>query len=124
MSNIDKTTYYPFEIIDCRDSEWNDVRLSFDDWSWFKETYKTDTINDYYMNGYGIQGLVLASRIAVGLDAYPDDLEPDSEGDTCFLIFQDYDSAIETAKLAKEMISSQAAIEKMIVIARENDLED
>jgi len=124
MSNIDETTYHPFKIIDGRDSQWSDVRLSFDDWGWFQDTYKTDTINDYYMNGYGIQGLVLASRVAAGLAAYPDGLDPNSEGDTCYLIFQDHASAIETAQLAKEMISNRASIEKMINIAREHDLEE
>ena len=124
MPNIDKTTYFPFELNDNRESKWSDVRLSFDNWEWFSKTYNTDSINDYYINGYGVQGLVLASRVAAGLEAYPDGLEPNSEGDTCYLIFDDYESAIETAKLARNMISSKESIETMIEVARENDLED
>ena len=120
----DKTTFAPFELIDCRDTEWADVRLSFDDWSWLSETYSTDSIEGYYLNGYGIQGLVLASRIAAGLDLYPDGLDPNSEGDTMFFHFSDLDMALETAKLAQEMILDREKIVAMIGVARENDLED
>ncbi len=124
MSKIDKETYFPFELIDGRGSQWDDVRLSFSAWDWFKDKYGTDTIDGYYINGYGVQGLVLASRVSAGLPAYPDDLDPNSEGDTCYLIFQDHDLAVETAQLAKKMISSRALIEKMITVARKHDLED
>ncbi|MCO1337022.1 hypothetical protein MO867_22110 [Microbulbifer sp. OS29] len=124
MSNTDKTTFHPFIVIDGRDSEWSDVRVSFDNWGWLQEAYKTDIINDYHMNGYGIQALVLAARVAAGLDVYPADLDLNSEGDTCYLIFKNYASAVETAGLAKEMITSRKAIEKMINIAREHNLED
>ena len=120
----DKTTFAPFELIDCRDTEWGDVRLSFNDWSWLNETYGTDTIEGYYLNGYGVQGLVLACRIAAGLDAYPDGLEPNSEGDTCFLHFSDLDVAIETIQLAQDMIGDRDKIAAMVAVARDHDLED
>jgi hypothetical protein len=124
VDDRDKTTFAPFELIDCRNTEWADVRLSFNDWSWLNETHGSDTIDDYYLNGYGLQGLVLAARVAAGLDPYPDGMEPNSEGDTLFLHFSDIDVAVETARLAQEMILDREKIVAMIEVARENDLED
>ncbi len=120
----DKSTFAPFELIDCRDTKWGDLRLSFSDWAWLTDTHGTDTIDGYYLNGYGVQGLVLAARIAAGLEAYPQGLEPDSEGDTCFLHFTSLNDAVDTAQLAKEMIGDRSKIAALIVVARENDLED
>ncbi|MCP3943484.1 MAG: hypothetical protein GY710_18670 [Desulfobacteraceae bacterium] len=124
IDNQDKTTFFPFILIDNRDSEWSDVRLSFSDWEWFKEKYGTDTINDYYINGYGIQGLVSASRIAAGVEPFPDGMDPNSEGDTCYFIFEELSVAVETAKLACQMINNLNNIEKMTIAARKNDLEE
>jgi hypothetical protein len=124
INGSDKTTFAPFELIDCRETEWKDVRLSFDDWSWLKETHGTDKIDGYYFNGYGVQGLVFAARIAAGLEAYPPGLDPDSEANTCFLHFDDLDVAVETAELAQNMIRDRDKLAAMIVVARENDLED
>lgn len=124
IDNQDKTTFFPFILIDNRDSEWSDVRLSFSDWEWFKEKYGTDTINDYYINGYGIQGLVLASRIAAGVEPFPDCMDPDSEGDTCLFIFEKLSGAVETAQFACQMINNINNIKKMIIVAREHNLEE
>ena len=121
---VDKTTFAPFELIDARETEWSDVRLSFNDWSWFQEKYETDTIDGYYMNGYGIMGLVLASRVAAGLEAFPDGLEPNPEGDTCYIHFSTYEMAVETARLAQSVIQDRDKIVEMIAVAREHDLED
>jgi len=120
----DKTTFAPFELIDCRDTEWSDVRLSFSDWSWLHETHGTDTIDDWYLNGYGVQGLVLAARVAAGLNAFPEGLEPNSEGDTCFIHFEDLDLAVETAQLGQAMIGDRDKVTALVAVARENDLED
>jgi len=54
IDDNDKTTFYSFELIGARNTEWSDVRLSFNDWDWFKKTHQTDIIDGYYMNGYGI----------------------------------------------------------------------
>jgi hypothetical protein len=124
VNGRDKTTFAPFELIDARDSEWGDVRLSFNDWAWLTKTHGTDTIDDYYLNGYGVQGLVLAARVAAGLDAYPDGLHPNSEGDTCFLHFNDLNVAIETAQLAREMIGDRGKIAALVMVVRDNGLED
>ena len=120
----DKETFFPFVLVDSRDSRWSDIRLSFNNWDWFQEKYGTNTINDYYINGYGVQGLVLAARIKAGLEPYPDGLDPNSEGDTCYIIFEDLATAVETATLACNMLHSIVEIENMIAIARDNDLDD
>ncbi len=124
INKKDPTTFFPFILIDNRDSKWSDVRLSFSNWEWFKKKYGTDTINDYYFNGYGIQGLILASRIATGLEPFKEGIDPNSEGDTCYFIFQELSDATETAQLACQMINNLDLIKKMIKIARENDLEE
>jgi len=66
------------------------------------------------------------SRIAAGLEAYADSMEPNSEGDSCYIMFEgsDLETVIETAKLAHVMINDRDILEKTIVIARVNDLED
>ena len=63
-----------------------------------------DHIGDCYLNGYGIQGMVIAARVIAGLEPLPPGADPDSEGDTCYMHFADLDSAVETATLAHAMI--------------------
>ncbi len=120
----DRTTFAPFVLIDARNSEWKDVRLSFHDWSWFKNTYGTDTIDDWYFNGYGVEGLIKAARLAADLDPECDGIDYDSEGDACFIHFKDLDEAIKTAELSVEMISDKTKLSQMIVLGRENGFED
>ena len=89
------------------DSEWEDVRLSFHDWDWFEEQYGSDTIDDYYMNGYGIEGLVKAARLSAGMEPEPELIEYNSEGDTCYIHFTDLQEAIFTAGLSSTMIKDK-----------------
>ena len=124
INDLDKTSFAPFTLIDCRKTQWPGVRLSFSDWDWFEEKYKTNEINNYYLNGYGIQGLVIAARISAGLKAYPNGLDPNSEGDTCYLIFDDLETAVKTATLASEMINDLDKITRLIAVARQNGLEE
>ena len=49
VDGLDKLTFAPFVLIDCRNTEWKDVRLSFNEWAWLKEMHGTQTINDYYL---------------------------------------------------------------------------
>ena len=120
----DNETFAPFELVDCRHEEWSDVRLSFSGWDWLQETHGTDEIQDYYLNGYGVQGLVIAARVKAGLEKYPNGMEPNSEGDTCYIHFSNFEMALETAALAQEMILDYDKLVDMVVVARENDLED
>ena len=116
VDDVDSTTFAPFSLIDCRQSEWPGVRLSFGDWDWLLEKLGTDTVDGYYMNGHSLQGLVLAARVHAGLEAYPAGVEPASEGDTCFIIFDDLATAVETARLASAMINDRSRIEQMIQV--------
>ncbi len=106
--------------MDYRQTELRDVRVSFNNWNWINDRYG-DEINGYYLDdGYGVQGLVLAARVLKGLPAYTNTMVPDSEGGTCYIIFGDYEEAVETIRIASEMINDKALILKAIDIAREN----
>ena len=121
---VDESTFFPFTLENMMDSEWKCVLLSFGEWDWFTEKHGSDTINDYYMNGYGVEGLVKAARHSAGLEAEPDSIDFDSEGDFCRIEFSDMNDAVETANLTSTMISDATALSKAIVVARENGFED
>ena len=121
---IDKETFAPFKLINALDTEWKDVRLSFSAWDWLQELVGSDSVDDYYLNGYGIQSLVMACRLDAGLEVWPEGIEYNSEGDTCYIHFSSLDDAVQTAQLAAEMIKDHTRIVAMIAVARENDFED
>jgi hypothetical protein len=120
----DSTTFAPFVLQDCRSAEWKDVRLSFSDWDWLQAKVGGDSIDDYYLNGYGIQGLVQAARIGAGLEPSCEGMDLNSEGDTCYIHFTDFDQALITAKLASEMINDDATLRRTVAVAKENGLDD
>ena len=124
VDGIDSTTFMPFSLIDARGTECNDIRLQFDDWAWLDEKYNTEYINDYYLNGGNVQGLVLAARVAAGLDACADGMELNSDGNTCFIHFKELQVAVHTAELAQKMINDRDEISRLADIAREHDFED
>ena len=120
----DRRTFAPFCLQNCLNTEWNDVRLFFNDWSWFARRYGTDSIDSYYLNGYGVQGLVQAAMIADAIHVPEDRVHFNSEGDTCYIHFRDLDVAIQAAKTASSMIKDVEQIKRMIEIARTHGLED
>lgn len=120
----DKVTFAPFVLENLLDSEWKDVRLIFADWDWIEQRYGTDTIDDYYFNGYGVEGLVRAIRLTAGLDPEPDSIHYNSEGDTCFIHFKNLEEAVATADLASNMIQDRNLLANAILVARENGFED
>ncbi|MCA9175121.1 MAG: hypothetical protein KDB14_11615 [Planctomycetales bacterium] len=120
----DATTYAPFILIDCRDTKWGDVRLQFSDHQWTHDHIGSEYIGDCYLNGYGIQGLVLAARARAGLEPLAEGMEPNSEGDTCYLHFADLASAVETASLAHAMIHAADQREACANLAVEEGLDD
>jgi hypothetical protein len=122
--SIDKETFAPFELINALDTKWKDVRLSFNAWNWLREFVGSDYVDDYYLNGYGVEGLVKACRLDIGLEVWPEGIEYDSEGDTCYIHFSRLDDAVQTAQLAAEMIKDRARIVAMSAIARENDFDN
>lgn len=120
----DDTTFAPFVLHDWRDSEFKDVRLEFSNWVVIHKTAGGDYIGDYYLNGPGVQGLVMAARIVAGLDPIPAGMMPNSEAGACYMHFGDIETAIETAKLAQAMISDRAMIEQCATIALEEGFDD
>jgi hypothetical protein len=121
---VDKLTFAPFTLIDARESKWKDVRLSFHDWDWFKATYGSDTVHEYYFNGYGVEGLVKAARLHAGLDPDAEGIDYDSEGDACFVHFSDLDEAVKTAEISAEMMRDRNKLVQMIALARQNGFDD
>jgi hypothetical protein len=121
---IDRETFAPVVLINQLDAEWKDVRLSFDDWDRLHELCGGDSLDDYYLNGYGVQGLVMACRLEAGLEPEADGIHYNSEGDTCFIHFASLDAAAETARLAAAMLQSRAAIAAMVQVARDHGFED
>ena len=120
----DSTTYAPFVLIDSRDSEWKDLRLQFSDHAWTQANIGDDYIGECYLNGYGIQGLVFAALLQAGLDPVPAGVEPNSEGDTCYIHFSNFETAVETATLAYEMIHDKAKRTACAELAVEEGLDD
>lgn len=121
---VDKETFAPFRLDNQLDSEWKDVRLSFNDWEWLAKTYGDDPFDDYYLNGYGIQGLVIACRFQAGLEIESEDIEYNSEADTCYIHFSKMEEAIQTAQLAADMIRNPTKLAAMVDIARENEFSE
>ena len=99
---IDEVTFAPFTLTDARASKWKDVRLSFHDWDWFTAAYGSDTVEDYYFNGYGVEGLVKAARLAAGAEPYAEGIDYNSEGDACFVHFADLAEAVKRPNCPSE----------------------
>ena len=111
---IDATTYAPFILHNALYTEWKDVRLEFSDWGWIGSRFG-ESPNRYYLNGYGIEGLVKAARHSRGLEVEPADMHYNSEGNTCYIHFD---------SMAAAMLSSKEELIAMITVARENGWED
>lgn len=120
----DAHTYAPFRLENCLDTEWKDVRLVFDDWGWFQDAYGEDTIDGYYFNGYGVEGLIRALLFANGMDPEDPGIEYDSEGDSCYVHFNSMELALRVAELARAMIEDREALVRMIDVARTEGFED
>ncbi|MGB1252437.1 MAG: hypothetical protein ACPG8W_17600 [Candidatus Promineifilaceae bacterium] len=121
----DNTTFAPFILHNQMDQTWRDVRLAFHDWDWFEQQYGPEIIiDDYYLNSYGIQGLVMACRFDANLEVEPESIHYNSGGDTCYIHFTDMDEAIKTAALASSMIKDKTILRQMIQVARNNGFEE
>lgn len=127
---VDELTYAPFVLMNALDTEYQDVRLSFDDWGWLNEKHGQGQsigdqyMGDYYLNGYGIEALVKSLMFKNGFDVDGADFEFDSEGDTCYIHFKSMENAVSTAELASSMISDIHEMERMIQIARDEGFDD
>jgi hypothetical protein len=116
--------YAPFKLENLLNTEWKDVRLSFSDWEWLRARHGEDEIDGYYLNGYGVEGLVKAVLSGDGIDLDNADIHFNSEGDTCYIHFKTLDLATRAAELAARMIRDRQSIIDMIAIARERGLEE
>lgn len=121
---IDRTTFAPFVLYDCRDTEYGDLRLEFSDWDWLHDFCGGDSIEDYYLNGPGVEGLVMATRLLNGLEADSDSMDPNSEGDTCYIHFANFDEAVQTAELCAAMIKDHDLLRQAAATAEENGFGD
>lgn len=121
---FDKESFSPFVLHNCLDTEWKDVRLSFDDWGLFQMIYGSDTVDGYYMNGYGVEGLVKAALFDNQIDPDGEGFNYDSEGDTCYIHFTTLELAIRVAHIASSMIKDKDHLMKAIKIARAEGFED
>jgi hypothetical protein len=99
------------------------VRLEFSDWDWMQACYG-ECVDDFYLNGPGVEGLIKAARHAAGLAVDSESIHYNSEGDACYIHFVSMEEAVETAKLAASMISSREQMIATIAVARQNGWED
>ncbi len=120
----DSKTFTPFALQNCLDTEWKDVRLSFSDWDWLRGKWGSDSIEDYYLNGYGVEGLVKAVLFSNGIDPYGNGIDYNSEGDTCYVHFTSLETALLAAEWAAAMINDKEKILAAIHTAREQGYED
>lgn len=120
----DRVTFAPFVLTDGRQTKWQNLCLFFCDWAWFERVHGSDKIDGYYLNGYGIQGLVEAVMFDAGIRPPQGDVELSSEADTCFVYFKDLDTAVTVASAASAMIQDRAALRRMIQVARAQGFED
>ncbi len=120
----DSETFAPFVLQNELDSEWKDVRLEFSAWEWIETTYGTDTIDDYYLNGPGVEVLVKAALWSNGINPEMPGIHYNSEADTCYIHFEDMNTAIQAAELAAQSINDPQRLRDTIKIAIEQDFED
>jgi hypothetical protein len=123
----DRTSYAPFELGKIGGGP--EYFLQFHDWDWLFTNYTADvvdgSINGYYLNGPGVEGLVRAALLEDGMD--PDSLGMfcNSEGDCCLIEFgSQLDLAFRTAQLAADMIRDRQKLLNAIAVARAQGYED
>lgn len=124
MDGIDRTTFHPFVLADCRETDSPCVQLQFSDHAWLLSQVGSDHIGDFYLNGYGIQGMVVAARMLAGQEPIPDDMQPDSEGDCCYLYFDSLETAVKTATIAHQMIHDASQRSACARLAEDEGFDD
>lgn len=121
----DIKTYAPFVLTERGEQ---DFIVQFYDWDWIFSTYSADvvdgSIDGYYMNGPGIEGLVRAAILRSGLDEDALNIFYNSEGNTCFIEFKSLDEAARVAEISAAMINDRTSLLAMIRVARSHGFED
>lgn len=121
---FDRTTYAPFVLHDCRHTQWKDVRLTFDNWEHIDELIGENELDGYYLNGYGVEGIVRAAMVDADIDVDDDRIHCNSEGDACNLHFKELALAEAAAIAAAAAFKTKKALAKAIACAREHGFED
>jgi hypothetical protein len=121
---FDRSTFAPFELQDCRTTEWADVRLTFDAWDALHALAGGESLDDYYLNGYGVEGLVKGAMVDAGIDLDDERIHENSEGGACNLHFTDLDLAIRAAEAAAAMMTSVEHLRAAVTRARAHGFED
>lgn len=123
-NSTDRTTFAPFVLHDCRQSKWNDLRLEFSNWAWLHKQCGGNELDEYYLNGYGVEGLVMAARQLNGLDPDSPAMNRNSEGDACYIHFSDFDEAVQTAEISAKMIRDMKLLREAVATAKEHGFGD
>jgi len=121
---FDRKTYAPFVLHDCRKTQWKDVRLTLDDWDYVTKLAGGESVDGYYLNGYGVEGLVKAAMVSAGLDPAADGVHGNSEGDTCNVHFTDLATAVAAATAAAKALANRKSLTAIVAKARELGFED
>lgn len=120
----DRTTYAPFVLRDCRTTKWKDVRLMFDRWDHLQALAGGESLDGFYLNGYGVEGLVKAAMVDADIDVDDDGIHCNSEADTCNVHFKDFAVAVRAARAAAALFKTKATLVKAVACAREHGFED
>lgn len=112
---MDRTSFAPFVLQNV--DEDGEFRLIFSDWEWLHKLCGGDHLGDYYLNGPGVEGIVLATREINRLDPEPECMDLNSEGDACYIHFTDRDEAIRTATLSAKTINDRRLLRKAVKVA-------
>lgn len=120
----DRTTFFPFIMVEVGDAESITYRLAFGDWEWLQGRLGTDTIDGYYLNGTSVEALIKAARLEANLPVAEDRIEYNSEGDVCYMEFLRLEDACVTAELAQEVLSDKGRLQEAIARARSEDFDE
>lgn len=119
-SGVDRTTYPHVTLTDLR-AEGGTVTLQFDDWDYLKElTGGEDLLDHYYINGYGVEGILQAARLRAGLPIDAEGIVYCSEGSACMVRFKSLDDAEATARRLSNALKKRSSVERLAVISRAN----
>ena len=109
---------------DCRATEWKDVRLTFDQWDLVHQLAGGESLDDYYLNGYGVEGLAMAMMSSAGMDVESDTIHNNSEGDTCNIHFTQLETAVTAAAAAAGLMTRREKLAAAVALACELGFED
>jgi hypothetical protein len=110
----------PFLLVD----EQGEFRLIFNDWDWLHEQLGGETFDEYSFNGYGMEGLIKAVRLMNHLSVESSNIEYNSSGDYCLIIFPDVRDAERSALLTIDVIKDGKKLIETIGVARKNGFDE